>query len=78
MPKIKLNVIGERLKQIRLSKVPSITQEQLSVKLQLLDWDIGRFGISKIERGERQITDKELLVLSKALEVDVSVFFDRN
>lgn len=75
MPKQKLNIIGNRLKQIRMSKNPPVTQEQLAVQLQLLDWEVGRFGISKIERGERQITDKELLLLSKALKVEIGSFF---
>jgi len=77
MPKQKLNVVGKRLKQIRLSKNPPVTQEQLAIQLQLLDWEIGRFGVSKIERGERQIIDKELMLLAKVLNVDVNSFFEQ-
>lgn len=50
---------------------PPLTQEGLAARLQLLGWDIDRFGISRIERGVRQVTDKELLLLSEALSVPV-------
>lgn len=72
----KLNVIGPILKRLRLSKKPPITQEQLATLLELQDWRIGRFGISKIERMERQVTDKELLILARVFNVDVNSFFD--
>lgn len=62
-----MNVVGPRVKKARLSHNPKISQEGLAIKLQTLGWDIDRFGVSKIERGERQVTDKELLLLSKAL-----------
>lgn len=67
-----LNVIGPKIKEIRLGKKPPITQEQLATKLQVLGWDIDRFGISKIERGVRQVTDKEVLLLAEALNASVS------
>jgi transcriptional regulator with XRE-family HTH domain len=65
------NLVGQVVKKIRLSKKVSMTQEQLAIRLQLLDWFIDRFGVSKIERGEREITDIELLKLAKALDVNV-------
>jgi hypothetical protein len=34
-----------------------------------------RFGVSKIERGEHEITDIELLKLSKALYVSIQDLF---
>lgn len=67
-----LNVIGSEIKVARTKKRPRLTQEQLAVKLQILGWNIDRFGISKIERGQRQVLDKEVLLLAKALEVAVS------
>lgn len=67
-----LNVIGSQLKIIRTKKRPRLTQDQLAVKLQILGWNIDRFGVSKIERRQRQVLDKEVLLLAKALEVPVS------
>ena len=72
-----LNIVGPRVKQARLSKKPRMTQAELAIKLQILDWDIDRFGISKIERGDRQVIDKELLLLAKALDVSVSWLLER-
>ena len=72
-----LNVIGPRIKEIRLANQPSITQEQLATKLQVLGWDIDRFGISKIERQVRQVTDKEVLLLAEALNVPVSRLMEK-
>ncbi len=64
-----LNVAGPNIQRIRLSK--GLTQEQLAAKLQILEWSIDRQGVSKIERGTREITDRELLLLAEALGVDI-------
>ena len=74
----KLNIIGQNVKRLRLSKKPALTQEQLAIQLELLDWNIGRFGVSKIERGERQVTDKELFKLAQALSVPIQDLFPQD
>ena len=53
-------------------KNPPVSQDALAARLQTLGWSIDRFGISKIERGERQVTDKELLLLAEALDVSIN------
>jgi transcriptional regulator with XRE-family HTH domain len=70
-----LNVVGKKVQAVRLSKNPPITQEELAIRLQTLGWSIDRFGVSKIERGERQVTDKQVLLLADALGVKFSVLF---
>lgn len=41
------NVVGPRVKQARLSNESArITQDALAAKLQLMGWNIDRFGIS--------------------------------
>jgi transcriptional regulator with XRE-family HTH domain len=72
-----LNVVGPRIKEARLSHKPPLTQEHLASRLQILSWDIDRFGISKIERGMRQVTDKELLLLAEALGVSTSTLLGK-
>lgn len=67
----KLNIVGPAVRQIRLSYNPPVSQQDLAIKLEVLGWDIDRFGVSKIERGQRQVTDKELVLLAKALEITV-------
>jgi hypothetical protein len=75
-PGHKLNVCGQNIKRVRLSRSPMLTQEQLVTSLQVLGWDIDRFGISKIERGQRQVTDIELLHFTKVLGVSASELLD--
>lgn len=70
-----LNIVGKRVQAIRLSKNPPITQEELAIRLQTLGWAIDRFGVSKIERGERQVTDKQVLLLADALGVKFTTLF---
>ena len=70
-----LNIVGPKVKELRLTCSPSLTQEALASKLQILGWDIDRFGVSKIERGQRQVTDREVLMLAKALGVSVTQVF---
>lgn len=62
--------------KIRLASKPIVTQEKLAATLQILGWDIERFGVSKIERGVRQVTDKEVLLLAEALGVSVGRLFE--
>jgi transcriptional regulator with XRE-family HTH domain len=66
-----LNIVGPRVKEARRFRNSPLTQEELASKLQILGWDIDRFGVSKIERGQRQVTDKEILMLAKALGISV-------
>lgn len=66
------NIVGKRVKEARSLAKPKLTQEQLSIKLQMQDWNINRVGIAKIEAGIREVTDVEVVKLSKALGVSTS------
>ena len=68
------NVVGKRIKEIR--EQSGITQEQLAIRLEVTGWQVDRFVISKIERGERQVLDKEVQLIAKVLKVDVSNLFN--
>jgi len=63
------NIIGNNVRAIRTKK--NITQGQLSGKLQVLGLNIDRPMISKIENLQREVTDFEVLALSKALDVSI-------
>jgi len=43
--------VGPIVRKLRYSKKDILTQEQLATKLQLQDWQIDRFGVSK-SKGE--------------------------
>lgn len=65
----KCNIIGPRVRAARLNN--NMTQEELSIKLEILAVYITRSSISKLEQQKRIVTDVELLALSKALDVSI-------
>ncbi len=67
------NVVGNNIKEIR--EKLGITQDQLAIRLEMVGWQVDRFLISKIERGERQVLDTEVQLFAKALKVSISSLF---
>ena len=68
-----MNIIGPQLRRIRYQQ--GLTQPALTLKCQLIGWDISREGIAKIESQIRRVSDFEILQLAKALRVHFSVLF---
>ena len=68
----KRNIVGARVRQARKSAKPPITQTDLVARLQLLDISIDQSGLSKLENGQRPVSDIEGLALAKALKVPVA------
>ncbi len=68
----KRNIVGIRVRQARKAAKPPITQSDLMARLQLLDMNIDQSGLSKIENGQRPVSDTEVIALAKALKVSVS------
>jgi len=62
-----VNVAGPHVRALRLER--GMSQEQLAAKLQLLGYSIGQKAISRLETGDRVVTDYELLLLAQALGV---------
>ena len=71
----KANIIGQRIKEARI-KV-GLSQQQLSDKLELIAVYVCRGSISRIETGERSITDIEIDGISKVLNVSLDYLFGR-
>lgn len=67
------NVVGKHIKELR--ERLGITQEQLAIRLEMAGWEVDRFIISKIERGERQVLDIETQMIAKVLKVSVASLF---
>ncbi len=67
------NVVGPQVKHFRTSK--GWTQEQLAARCNLLCWDISRSTLSKIEARGRKISDKEIALLAKALNVGIEQLY---
>ena len=66
----KMNIIGERVKQQR--QFLNISQTELAARLQVLNVIVEQKAISRIELGERLVTDYELLALAESLNVSVT------
>lgn len=71
----KLNIIGSRVKEARTKA--GLSQKQLSEKLELLAVYTCRGSISRIENGQRAITDIEIDAISKVLNVSLDYLFGR-
>lgn len=66
------NLIGSRVRQARLSKKPRLTQLALASLLQLEGLDLDQTQISKIENRTRPVTDFEVAIIAKVLNVSAS------
>ncbi|BDF57838.1 hypothetical protein CE91St36_06550 [Christensenellaceae bacterium] len=69
----KINIVGDNVRKAR--KAAQISQQQLADKLETIAVYICRGSISRIESGERTVTDIELAGLSKVLGVPIQSFF---
>ena len=65
------NICGENIAKIRKAIKPVMSQRALADKMQLSGIDIDKNAIQKIEAGKRFVTDIELLVFAKVLNVDI-------
>jgi len=65
------NLVGNRVRQARKIAKPVITQGELIARLQVLGMMIDQSGLSKIENGQRPVSDVEVVALAKALKVPV-------
>jgi transcriptional regulator with XRE-family HTH domain len=63
------NVVSAAIRRERLAQ--AISQEELAARLQRYGWDIGRTTVTKIELGERCVTDFELIAIADVLQVAV-------
>jgi len=64
------NLSGKKITQIRKSK--KLSQRKLAEKMQLLGFDVDHYFIRRVENGERFVTDIDLVIFSRALEVPIS------
>ena len=63
------NISGDRIRQARTAK--RLSQEALAAKMQVSGVIVEREAISKIETGDRFVTDYELRTFSRVLGVSM-------
>ena len=68
-----MNIVGENIKKIRENN--GWTQEQLAAKCHLLEWNISRGTLAKIESNVRGVSDKEVKLFSIVLKVKIEELF---
>lgn len=71
----KANIIGERIRQERIRA--GLSQQELSDRLELLAVYVCRGSISRIETGERAVTDIEIDAISTVLKVPIARLFGK-
>lgn len=71
----KQNIVGQNVKKARVAA--KLSQKQLAVKLEGVAVYICRGSISRIESGERTITDIELWGISQVLNVPIADLFPK-
>jgi len=76
IPNVKKNIIGSHVRRAR--KASKITQRDLVAQLQLLGIKIDQAGLSKLENGNRPITDIEIIAIARILKVPVSRLFEES
>jgi len=69
---VKKNLVGNRVQQARKATEPLMTQADLAARLQVLGMSVDQSGISKIETGERPVSDIEVVALADALKVSAA------
>ena len=70
------NIIGLKLKQLRESR--GLSQRELAKKFQLIGCDIDQNVITRTERGERKVSDKEILAITIVFGITTLELFEQN
>jgi len=65
------NICGRKISELRKTSKTKMSQRQLADKMQLEGIDLDKNAIQRIECGKRFVTDIELVVFAKILEVDI-------
>ena len=68
------NITGRKIRELRISR--KMTQDQLAARMQIAGIQVNQKAISRIESGDRIVSDFELLHLAHALNVPVDALFD--
>lgn len=64
-----MNIVGINVRINRESQ--GLTQDQLAAKCNLLQWNISRGTLAKIEVKVRRVTDIEVKLLAQALNISI-------
>ena len=72
------NICGVNIAKIRKSLSPKVSQRALAEKMQLEGVELDKNAVQRIESGKRVVTDIELKVFAKVLQVSYEEILDEN
>jgi len=70
------NLVGKNIEKIRRSR--GIKQKDFIAQIQIMGCDMNPTSYSKLEGQVRSITDKELFVIAKILDISMEELFTEN
>lgn len=70
------NICGQRVKAFRKAMPEKVSQKKFADKLQMEGLDLDKNAVQRIESGQRFVTDIELKVIAKALNVSYQDLLD--
>lgn len=68
------NVVGLKMKELRESR--GLSQRDLAKEFQLIGCDIDQNVITRTERGERKVSDKEVLAIAAVFGITTADLFE--
>ena len=71
----KKNIVGKNIQAARKKATPAVTQLDLVARLDLLGVKIDQSTLSKIENGQRPVSDVEVSAFAKALKMPISSLY---
>lgn len=72
------NIIGKKVKELRIQHKPSLTQKELAEKLQLKGYAFSDLTILRIENGTRFVPDYEVKAISEFFNVSCDFLLESN
>ena len=70
------NIVGLKLKELREDR--GLSQRELAKKFQLIGCDIDQNVITRTERGDRKVSDKEVLAITIVFGITTADLFENN
>ena len=70
------NISGERIKVLRQKLPGKVSQRMLADMLQIEGVDIDKNAVQRIENGQRFVTDIELKIIARVLQVKYEELLD--
>ena len=72
------NLSGLNVAKFRMAMEGKVSQNGLAKRLQLVDIDLDKNAIQRIESGKRYVTDIELVGLAKVLGVSIEELLEQD